>query len=94
MGEKVIVTAADIGTVNVGDTAAKSADEFEGCSPLPGHEQLGRAIVDKRGFPSGSPANYEALRANALATMEKEFTPPTQTDIDSVVGTLLSELGE
>lgn len=32
--------------------------------PVPGLEHLGRAIVDERGMPSGSPANYEYLRGS------------------------------
>jgi hypothetical protein len=31
---------------------------------LPGHEELGRAILDVHGQPSGSPANYEATRGS------------------------------
>lgn len=43
-----------------------SLDEvFDGCEPLPGAEQFGRAIVDANGVPSGSPANYEYLRGAA-----------------------------
>lgn len=38
---------------------------FEGCEPLPGAEEFGRAIVDADGVPSGSPANYEYLRGAA-----------------------------
>jgi hypothetical protein len=43
---------------------AEKADPFEGCEPLPGREELGRAIKDKSGAPSGSPANYEFLRGS------------------------------
>lgn len=38
------------------------ADDFADAKPVPGLEHLGRAIVDEAGVPSGSPANYEALR--------------------------------
>lgn len=37
-------------------------DPFEGYSPLPGLEHLGRHITDANGMPSGSPANFEATR--------------------------------
>jgi hypothetical protein len=56
MAEEVTLTTADIATLHV------QADQFEGCMPLPGLENLGRAIVDAAGVPSGSPANYEHLR--------------------------------
>lgn len=35
-----------------------------GAQAVPGLEHLGRAIVDDRGAPSGSPANYENLRGS------------------------------
>lgn len=71
-----------------------SMNDFEGHTPLPGHEKLGRAIVDKNGFPSGSPANYETLRASSLARIAKETATPTQADIDTVVGNVLAEMTE
>lgn len=37
-------------------------DDFEAAGVIPGLEHLGRAIVDAAGVPSGSPANFEALR--------------------------------
>ncbi len=63
-------------------------DPFEGHEPLPGLEHLGRHIADANGQPSGSPANFEALRgqgfvhlpttedaAAAIALIQQEFAP-------------------
>lgn len=38
---------------------------FDGYEPIPGLENLGRHIRDKQGAPSGSYANFEALRGAA-----------------------------
>lgn len=40
-------------------------DAFEGYAPIAGLEHLGRHIVDASGMPSGSPANFEALRGQS-----------------------------
>lgn len=42
--------------------AAVVEDAFANAEVVPGLEHLGKAIVDERGAPSGSPANYEKLR--------------------------------
>lgn len=41
---------------------SETKDIFDGAETVPGLEKLGRAIVDERGEPSGSPANYEKTR--------------------------------
>lgn len=46
-----------------------TSDPFEGCAPVRGLEHLGRAILDKQGQPSGSPANYEATRGQVDPTV-------------------------
>lgn len=56
-------------------------DEFEDAQPIPGLEHLGRAIVDERGAPSGSPANYENLRgADGLPPVDVEATAALLAD--------------
>jgi hypothetical protein len=67
--EKVTLTSDDIAVVKVSDLVSDPFAEFEGHKPLKGAEHLGRAIVDAKGFPSGSPANYEAIR---VKTHEEE----------------------
>lgn len=42
--------------------AESEGDPFRHAEVIPGLEHLGRGIVDENGQPSGSPANYEALR--------------------------------
>lgn len=83
-------------------TQAKAAtatpmSEFEGHAPLKGHKELGWAIVDKNGFPSGSPANYEVLREESLAELDRLARledGPTQEDIDATVEAMLADLGK
>ena len=47
----------------------RGSDPFAGRQPVRGQEELGRAIVDAHGAPSGSPANYEATRGSASSTL-------------------------
>lgn len=68
-------------------TNESTDDVFAGKAPVEGLEHLGRAILDANGQPSGSPANYEALRgvgetmpteadtARAIAQLQAEFPP-------------------
>jgi len=58
-------------------------DIFEDKEPFEGLEPLGRAIVDKNGVPSGSPANYENLRGN-------NGLPPV--DMDDIKAKLAEQL--
>jgi len=60
---------------------------FETAMVIPGLEHLGRAIVDKSGVPSGSPANYEALRGSEQQGPSKEF-------VDSVIAKIAAEFGD
>lgn len=62
-------------------------DVFKGMSPVAGLEHLGRAIVDKHGIPSGSPANYEQLRGKGA----EEVALP---DVNDVVAALQAEFGK
>lgn len=81
-----------IGTEDIGVLPADHAAEFEGCKPLKGAEHLGRAIVDKNGFPSGSPANYETLRVATVAEeqrLAKLEAGPTPEDIAAAVGSAI-----
>jgi hypothetical protein len=48
--------------VGADEQVIEEGDPFEGCEPIPGHEELGRVIRDKHGNLSGSPGNYEATR--------------------------------
>lgn len=57
------------------------ADPFKGAEPVEGLEHLGNAIVDKAGVPSGSPANYEALRG--ITGTEK--TPEQVADMKAAI---------
>ena len=43
----------------------ENAADFKDAEVIPGLEHLGRAIVDENGVPSGSPANFEALRGKS-----------------------------
>lgn len=64
-------------------------DPFEGHSPLPGKlASLGRHIVDASGQPSGSPANFEALRGKSYENL------PTAEDAASTIVALEAEFGE
>jgi hypothetical protein len=45
-------------------------DPFEGYEPIPGLEELGRAIRDKDGNLSGSPANYELIRGSKESSID------------------------
>lgn len=66
-------------------------DDFNGHAPLKGAEHLGRAITDRYGFPSGSPANYETLRAAALAAEEHERAleaGPSDADVAATLAEL------
>ncbi len=56
-------------------------DPFENTNPVPGLEHLGRAIVDANGIPSGSPANYEALRGKGVP---EEDLPDIQAVIAAI----------
>jgi len=62
-------------------------DVFEGTNPVTGLEHLGRAIVDKNGIPSGSPANYENLRGKGG---EDDSLP----DVQDVIAALQAEFGK
>lgn len=67
-------------------------DPFANAKTVPGLDHLGRAIVDESGVPSGSPANYEALRgrtgnepdaatvAEIVNSIAAEFPPETISD--------------
>jgi len=64
-------------------------DPFEGHAPLPGRlASLGRHITDARGMPSGSPANFEALRGKNYEDL------PGVEDVASAVAALEAEFGE
>ena len=70
-------------------------DPFAGAEPIAGLEQLGRAITDAEGIPSGSPANFEALRG---ARYPLGRTPPPRAAADinaliSAIGTEFPDLG-
>jgi len=52
--------------VGAAEQAPEDLEEvFKDAEPVPGSEELGRAIRDSRGQLSGSPANYEATRGAA-----------------------------
>lgn len=65
---------------------ADETDIFEGHDVIPGLEHLGRAIVDKNGIPSGSPANYENLRGKGVP--EEDLPDP-----QAVIAALQAEFG-
>lgn len=57
------------------------ADPFAGYEPFPGLEHLGRAITDAQGQPSGSPANYEALRGRGDPAQAAVSAPVSAADV-------------
>ena len=64
-------------------------DPFDGHEPLPGRlASLGRHIRDASGQPSGSPANFEALRGKSYENL------PTAEDAAEVIAALEAEFGE
>ena len=64
-------------------------DPFEGHEPLPGKlESLGRHIRDASGMPSGSPANFEALRGKSYEDL------PGADDAAAVIAQLEAEFGD
>lgn len=63
-------------------------DVFEGSIPLAGLEPLGRHIRDPFGVPSGSPANFEALRGRA----DPSEMRMTQGEIDRIIATTIKAL--
>ncbi|MDE2096669.1 MAG: hypothetical protein KGL39_05425 [Patescibacteria group bacterium] len=88
----VVTTAANT-SATVAATVTLSApvadaEAFAGYKPLPGLETLGRHITDANGAPSGSPANFEALRGARTA----DDAPSRQT-IDAAISKLLKEFG-
>lgn len=67
----------------------EDTDPFEGHSPLPGKlASLGRHIVDASGQPSGSPANFEALRGKSYENL------PTAEDAAATIAALEAEFGD
>ena len=66
-------------------------DPFENCTPLPGLEHLGRHILDRSGAPSGSPANFEALRGKVDES--EAVAPLSPEEIDAAVRALIAEFG-
>lgn len=70
----------------------QSVDPFEGYSPLPGLEHLGRHITDPSGMPSGSPANFEALRG---ASYPEGYPVAGQAvvDAEAIIAALRKEFG-
>lgn len=57
--------------------AELEGDPFRHAQPFPGLENLGAAIVDANGIPSGSPANYETLRGAGGDAAPADFDLPT-----------------
>ena len=67
----------------------EDTDPFEGHSPLPGTlASLGRHIRDASGQPSGSPANFEALRGKSYENL------PTAEDAAATIAALEAEFGD
>ena len=70
-------------------TQPETTDPFEGHEPLPGKlESLGRHIRDASGMPSGSPANFEALRGKSYEYL------PTAEDAAAAVAAIEAEFGD
>lgn len=64
-------------------------DPFEGHDVLsPALAHLGRHIRDANGAPSGSPANFEALRGKVYENL------PGNKDIDAMVSAIEAEFGQ
>ncbi len=68
-------------------------DPFRDGIIIKGLDHLGRAIVDASGVPSGSPANYEALRG---ATHPSGLPVAAQAvaDVESIIARLRQEFPE
>lgn len=50
-------------------------------------DRLGKAIVDRTGRPSGSPANWEALNG-----VSADGPPPTEEEMKELIGRISNEL--
>lgn len=69
------------------DTQETQEDPFEGTEPVAGLEHLGRAILDKNGQVSGSPANYEATRGKL------SYPLPTAEDAAAAIARINETFG-
>lgn len=90
MSESESIGPEDVAEVNAADLLPSGEDReqvFAGQRELDGMEPLGRAIVDKQGVPSGSPANFENLRGLSSETVI------TEEDKARIMANLKTEFG-